>query len=345
MVEYMRSMRDFRLHEERRELLADRRDISIDALQKYKRDHYDGDIMPCAPEFLAREDVQATIKSPSEDSIEMASFDGVLGRLPAWIKAWRDDITFALAARCDIANWPRPEGLAASHARLQLAASVFQCSRRFCSRNSAYDHNNQYWCIWYPEFLHHRCNRIGYVNEEGDDPTLSLGDGYPAMTQRKFFSIEKLHFDRKASHVVRKIILACGRDPQQTTAADMDKFDPRIVCIKCSFGHKCDGERRVPVMTWRKMVCGYFRWHPALSFLTITICKVPHALQVHWGDAQVNFEKISDADAVIARKLEKVAMEVRPPKEVAAWRCMLCIDSPTERDRMSKSRVMGHLKY
>jgi len=143
---------------------------------------------------------------------------------------------------------------------------------------------------------------------------------------------------------VRTIILACGWNPETMTVGRMDELDPRLVCLKCSHGYKCDGERRVRVFSWRKMV----RSELACMFIQFLIksrTEVHHSMTTHWGDSRVKYEKISDTDAEVSRTLELKAESLQPQKEPAAWRCLLCLDGSGERDRMTKSRLQGHLNY
>ena len=65
---------------------------------------------------------------------------------------------------------------------------------------------------------------------------------------------DKLVFASRASRTVRNILAVCNLDHEKTTAQDLDKLDPRMVCLKCSFGARPDGERRIPVWSWRNAV-------------------------------------------------------------------------------------------
>jgi hypothetical protein len=110
--------------------------------------------------------------------------------------------------------------------------------------------------LYYPQYLHHRCNSITFkqFNKADDDElALSLGSGYHGELIRQKWTCEKLEF---ASGVVRKIIETCGWNWKTMTAKELDKLDPRLVCLKCTWGHRCDGERRVTVRNWRSAVRG-----------------------------------------------------------------------------------------
>ena len=63
-----------------------------------------------------------------------------------------------------------------------------------------------------------------------------------------------LHFDDRASRTVKNILEAGGRDLEKATVGDMDKGNDRFVCLKRTFGEKCDGKRTVRVWSWRDAV-------------------------------------------------------------------------------------------
>jgi hypothetical protein len=262
MIDYMKHMKAWRLDQERLELLQERRNSAIQVWQKYKRKNPSADITPSIPEFWERHDVKAIIQLPSHIPVNATNFSEVEKRIPAWISQWRESKKRDIYYRADVNDlpWARLNETQESH--LNLAVCVFTCSKYLCfKKEEEEDHDNmKYYPMFYPEYLHHRCNRICRINweirddEDPDNPSLRLGPGYPRHTQRQAWSSEELVFDEKASKVARKIVEACGWNWQVMKAEEMDKRDPRIVCMKCTYGHKCDGERIVTVMTWRKAV-------------------------------------------------------------------------------------------
>lgn len=119
--------------------------------------------------------------------------------------------------------------------------------------------------MWYPEFLHHGCNWIekaeipkGPVKDFAvaariTDPLLRLSSyKFREGFKRKPWTSTGLAFDRKASRVAKKFVTACGLDPKEASVEDMDQLDARVVCLKCSFKHKPDGERSMEIRTWRQ---------------------------------------------------------------------------------------------
>ena len=98
---------------------------------------------------------------------------------------------------------------------------------------------------------------------EGGAAAKILGRGYTVLDNfgsgsrtviRQKWSCAQLHFDAKASGIVKKILQACGLDWQTTTALELDHLVPRLVCLKCSGGNKCNGDRIMYVRGWRNAV-------------------------------------------------------------------------------------------
>ncbi|KAF6753210.1 hypothetical protein DFP72DRAFT_902203 [Ephemerocybe angulata] len=192
--------------------------------------------------------------------------------------------------------------------------------------------------MWFPEFLHHGCCKLRHrtvdemqnplYNEYAIVNRLRI-DRLSRLTLRrdKWSGAERLVFDDKASDVVKKILKASGLSVK-TKVGELDKIDPKLVCLKCTYGGKCDGERRVTVRTWRN--------------------SVKHALSVHWGSSSVQFERISDEDAKEARRLETTEYFRRYQKEprplVRRFRCLLCRDSRHEEQGLPMAGLIRHIE-
>ena len=114
-------------------------------------------------------------------------------------------------------------------------------------------------CMWYPEFIFHPCNSITHIRYAEtaagmEHKTLSVSKEYGGYRRCKWTS-EELQIDERASRTVKNILESCGLNWEETTVEDMDRRDDRFVCLKCTFGAKCDGQRRVRVWSWRDAVC------------------------------------------------------------------------------------------
>ncbi|KAJ7155902.1 hypothetical protein C8R43DRAFT_998367 [Mycena crocata] len=202
---------------------------------------------------------------------------------------------------------------------LQLATCVFTCKDKLGI------HHTSYPAMWFPSFLHHACQSIEHrkirSRKEEDVPENPLfkGPGIFSWGQRTEWSTDTLFFDEKASRAVKKLLEACGLDHTVATTEEMDKLDPRFICLKCSYGARCDGQRPRKVMPWRNAV--------------------EHCMRVHWGDGAVTWERITEASEEEARRLSAVRSS-----HVSIWQCAHCRDSSFERDVMkTEDLVKDHL--
>lgn len=256
-------MKSYRIERERNEVLKGRRLCASKVLSDFKRESPDvlahpNELMPGSPEFWSWYPVKTIIESPNDTLVTRKSFNDVLGDIYRWIITWRESRIQELIFKFRVEGLP----YAGDHyghqlARLELAVCVFTCQRHLCPNQkedwSWHEHNY----LYYPEYLHHRCNSISWKqwNKPNDDEAaLSLGVGYGDQFIRQKWTCDKLEFASKASMVVRKIIETCGWNWKTMTAAQLDKLDPRLICLKCTWGHRCDGERRVTVRDWRSAV-------------------------------------------------------------------------------------------
>ncbi|KAF8215810.1 hypothetical protein K438DRAFT_1799464 [Mycena galopus ATCC 62051] len=140
---------------------------------------------------------------------------------------------------------------------LQLAASVFTCEDKHGIHRAFSHYHKVYPVMWYPEFLHHPCNTVtskSVHNEDvPDNPLFTAAKPIGWCTRRKWNS-NSIFFDRKASKAVERVLEACGLDYTVVTTQQMDALDARFICLKCSYGAKCDGQRPRKVMSWRHAV-------------------------------------------------------------------------------------------
>ena len=110
--------------------------------------------------------------------------------------------------------------------------------------------------LWYPHFLHHLCTSIRPrrpFERHSIEDALSTEKRYDGTCQTPW-NTDALELDEKASRATRNVLEACGMDWQTTTAEELDARDPRVVCLKCTYGARVDGERRFRVWTWRDAV-------------------------------------------------------------------------------------------
>ncbi|KAG2107051.1 uncharacterized protein F5147DRAFT_220562 [Suillus discolor] len=206
----------------------------------------------------------------------------------------------------------------------RLAVAVFTCTGWLCDDIPEPNDSPRY--MYFPEYLHHRCNRIRRRawNELDPPNTFAMGQGYPGNTVQREWSMDDLELDKKASQTVRNIIDACDLDWTEVTVSELDNLDPRLVCLKCSYGNHCDGERPMMVRSWRE--------------------SVKHCTKKHWSDSTVKWQKISDEESRSLRQdqEEAAASTTTPPRKI--WRCTHCHDKPGEPEKMTVQGMMDHLE-
>ncbi|KAJ7109851.1 hypothetical protein C8R44DRAFT_800734 [Mycena epipterygia] len=256
-------------------------------------------------------------------TISPASFTRVYESMTSAILAWEAKRTRELGwLAMRRAGLIFPNSPAAHLSNLRLAACVFTCEDKL-SIHQWIDHfENHYPAMWYPEFLHHTCTRVERGKDDPDMPPNPLFKASKDISwcRRKEWSTDSLFFDEKASRAVKRLLEACGLEYTVVTTEDMDNLDPRFVCLKCSYGAKCDGQRPRKVMPWRNAV--------------------QHCMLVHWGDASVTWEKITEESAVEARTLSAACSSIR----TNIWRCAHCCDSPSDRDgKNTEDLMLDHL--
>ena len=274
MEEYMSKVKTHRLVDERKQIVQERRLAASSAWFAYRNQNYEpGEHLPTLLDVWCIQQVDDQIQAPNDHEANEETFQTLFQKLfPSLISRWSRATRVHLASRIHIEGVHTPWSLwpdwttseSQSIDCLLLAATVFSCSNPMDMHEQLDNfREKQYPCMWYPEFLYHACNSIARRYWRGDDDVLSdttpndeLGlkvSEYDFARRRKW-SAEHLYFDEKASFAVQKILECCGLDHRKTTVAEVDSLDPRLICLKCSYGAKIDGERRFKVMTWRVAV-------------------------------------------------------------------------------------------
>jgi hypothetical protein len=111
--------------------------------------------------------------------------------------------------------------------------------------------------MWHPQFVHHQCTSMtfqGYVERITRTYESLSVEREHKQCRHAPWDAKTLVFDEQASRATRNILEACGMDWRETTTKQLDQRNPRLACLKCSFGARCDGERPVRVWTWRDAV-------------------------------------------------------------------------------------------
>lgn len=133
---------------------------------------------------------------------------------------------------------------------LDLAIAVFEC--RHCQKRH-----------WFPDVLDHNCSSAPFASFGMFNPHMDVAAVYQKeATAMLGCSRSSLYSFRRCSQLVINMM---GKDPERTTAAEMDALDTKIACRMC-------GDE---LMTWRAAVSGSFH-----SFNT----SVTSQLQIsHWN--------------------------------------------------------------
>lgn len=297
MIEYMEEVKSLVTEDARIRLLRKRRAVVHAAYVKWRMEPWrltrypshllmpgPADIMDWAPiKTLIDKDGIAGLE-PQE--VE-AQFDNC--NLNYFIKYWRESNLSDLWTQVTV-NLFTSIRFSYHEQQFELAAIVFRCESSHwdlgdkwaanqgipIDANSCNETRGTY--MWYPEFIFHPCNSIMHMKYAetiaGEHKTLSVSKEYMGY-RRCDWTPKHLHFDDRASRTVKNILEACDLDWKKTTVADMDGRNDRLVCLKCTFGAKCDGERRVRVWSWRDAVGVLNKNEPMLLPLTIPLVGPP----------------------------------------------------------------------
>ena len=252
-----------RENEERLELIAARSGTALRAWSNWCKNNFTTELMPSPVDILNWEPVKTLVNFPSKDEVVLRQFAELFQeKLLSFVTTRRNQQFWAVINRWIFRDMPlvAPNPLY----ELRLAVCVFTCGEGgLHMKDPEYD-PYRYSMMWYPEFLHHPCNSICRIIpcREGEDRVLNKNPYLRAHNpfsgcRRKAWSADSLAFDDKASRTIKNILEACKLDPKSTTVEVLDKLDLRLVCLKCSFGAKPNGERWFPVRSWRNAVCDY----------------------------------------------------------------------------------------
>ncbi|KAF9260775.1 hypothetical protein L218DRAFT_962097 [Marasmius fiardii PR-910] len=335
MITYMETVKAYRLREEHQNLVWERRHHATAEWHMYRTEHcLVGNFVPNPIDIWFWAPVKAVIEKPSDVVVNAESFNQPMTGFLSFLKQWQEEKQHELVRLLPFFMvgdfwYPRPH-------HLKLAICVLSCTCSFHYQFGDDWPEEHYPCMWFPEFLHHPCNTLERRSYWSDDDTKQgLIDkevcGAPCLRadlefkgfRRRKWSTKYLAFDQKASRTVQNILTVCGLSPN-TTTEQLDAADPRLVCLKCTYGAKCDGERRFPILTWRTAV--------------------QHSFRKHWGDSTVAWQKVVDEDAVSAREME-VSEPARRGVSIPAkrlWRCGTCKDTPQDRGRMTFTAMQDH---
>lgn len=326
-------------------------------------------IWPTVLEFYDRPYVQAIFSLPKEQQVTQETFKPALDREMAHLRDWRNQKLQALVYKVDEGldvvkrdkyQFEDAPGWLTSK-QLKLAACVVSC-RNFSAWFHQVDDRDEKTgpYMWYPQFLHDDCNTQTHMPHRGDadeteeerlarqalnsDDTLRT-ERSPRIHRFDKFSTESLYLNTKASKIAINVMETCGLDPLVTTVETMDKSRARVVCLKCNYGNRCDGDRRVRVMSWRVAVSSFLL---SVPLMLTAFLQVQHNMEKHFGDGTVEWERISDSDTDEALRLEELeparllTAEAYAPND-AVYRCLRCRGWKGDPGPKKLSDVEAHL--
>ncbi|KAF5329362.1 hypothetical protein D9619_009185 [Psilocybe cf. subviscida] len=298
-------------------------------------------VMPGPLDVLGDAQVKQLLELPNDVEIDdfTAQADVSLRlHLPSIVRSFRHDrnIIFLNAIErvtsvpgvVSFLSWYR-HGYSASstHGQFALAAVVFRCkawAHEYVDGALARDQGAgtfEYgrWkragtapepLLWYPEFLTHACCALHWDHHgnfgrrpkpEGNFNAGGMYDG--SDVYQRAWKDKELEFNQVASRNVLRILKACGMS-DKTTVEELDARDPRVVCLTCSFGAKCDGERTMRIWGWREVV--------------------NHSVSTQFGNSVVEWQCLSPEDTAEAKRLEDtehVKKNYPTPANKKVWRC------------------------
>lgn len=257
MVKFMEGVREQRKQTEFSKALVNRAKILNELVRNYARKDVAKPMPNVADLYFRSSHFQDVLDTPLDDddvdSVTAESFAGAMRHLPKLVKKWekrnyRFLLTLLPPLDSSAGAMPNAEGggkgLAEDLSRLELATSLFACTR--CQT-----FNRKTQVLTAVNALAHQCSLLQWS---------VLGKGDPKETQYKAFSAvpwnhngDRFAFHEVASKKAERIIYRlCDKDTTTTTFADMDDADDRFACA-CP---NCKETDSVPGMTWRQAVRG-----------------------------------------------------------------------------------------
>ncbi|KAG1763866.1 hypothetical protein EDD22DRAFT_885733 [Suillus occidentalis] len=327
MVEFMGQMREFRIQQERKQQIRERQILVATIYSDWQREKgYHKYLMPTAADLFGMGQVRDIVELPSHRTVTVEDFQSVREELYTMVDTWKRPIARNLRTdllwrlEIDPPNWRALRSIQYE----KLAVAVFTCTGWLCEDIPEPNDSPRY--MYFPEYIHHRCNRIR--RRRWDEPipanTFAMGQGYPGCTVQREWSKDDLDFDDKAARTVKNILDACDLNWREVTVSALDDLDPRLVCLKCSYGNRCDGERPMIIRSWRE--------------------SVKHCAKKHWSDPTVKWQKISDEETRTLRQEQEEAAASTPIPPRKIWQCAHCHNKPGEPEKMTVQGMTDHLE-
>ncbi|KDQ50795.1 hypothetical protein JAAARDRAFT_199635 [Jaapia argillacea MUCL 33604] len=271
--------------------------------------HREWAYLPGSEEVMEWKEFKEIIESDSEVNVSNESFDNVMERMSELIVEWRERRERELVEMLPDAESERTQANSqdggpstdqipqVDGSRLELATSIFYCTRLYCPSNSP----SPYPLMTIPQILSHCCQPIFYGKQ----------------------TPEPVVFWNRGSEVAKGLVEAVGGDARRMTARDVDQKDGRFICVHCrpfeSLHFKEDEEEdaediglgggqlvRVETFGWRDCMSHFFARHRELP------------LNKHAPDFAL-------LTPVLTEKLKISEASKAAPLHPARWICTLCL--------------------
>ncbi|KZT22769.1 hypothetical protein NEOLEDRAFT_1149834 [Neolentinus lepideus HHB14362 ss-1] len=211
-------------------------------LKKVLKDYYatraETEMVPSPADILFMEDFLSIVYAPKDVQVTESSFIHAVARLPELSELWRASVCRKLSALLPESSNEQ------NHERVALATSQFLCPCRGTIP------------LTFEQMYVHSCMTDWNWLVKCEPP---LPGAAPEVCCSFFRAIpwgsahlDKLTFDVNASKHARHIVEICGKNPDITTAAEMDQLHVRFECFQCPFTSQ--GFKKRAGLTWRHAV-------------------------------------------------------------------------------------------
>ncbi|KAG9318559.1 hypothetical protein JVU11DRAFT_651 [Chiua virens] len=308
--EYMLGWRELRLEEQ---IYAFRRRIFVEAWIQFTTTIFisapsDLPHFPLPPSATIgfSEIIDPIIRQSATTSHEsiLDQLHAAFPRIYEYIIEWHESTRRELASL--LLDYDASDDDEAIHTRLKLATSVFHCSGgRNCRAAGR--------TLTYREILFHPCftNLTSGNAPSPKDPRGIANQKASLMMGSSPWKCSGRVQVHPRQDVVHKILLCCGQDPRSTTAAEMDKQDPRLACLECAIHDKV-----VTFMSWRRAVQHNVTHHPNFSF------NPPWLMANHATRARINMlesPSLRQLPSVLGDALGDYSICLHCPPRIPSW--------------------------
>ncbi|KAG9002425.1 hypothetical protein FRB94_003944 [Tulasnella sp. JGI-2019a] len=227
-----------RIERERKTLLNRRRTVAINLLMEHpvniniKGDVFSPSLQEVASTF---EPIAFIVDREGDDDVIGEDFEGALEGVEEWVEGWRtkkqiEILQIMVSAGAAAIADPSTEQ---DFARLKLATTMFLCTTS---------------------------NRAFHPTSGGLMCSTLLGQRHIRQCRSKGFiwNTACLKYNTDSEEMIRQLVVAVGRDPETTTADQMDDLNARFYCQGCP---KWDKLAR----SWRNCAA-HFEDHPLATF-------------------------------------------------------------------------------